>query len=348
MKWRVIYFLPHHRWFLSLLILNIFLNSIAFAGESLYYKEATLLAGYSDVDKFITQSGCFTNSVGFEYYKKYSTQYRDYLTTDLQLRLSNDTSKSSNESCSIKLYIEIHNAWAEYKLKPKYKLKFGHFDPAFGIEPVLDTHGTLLQTQAKKNIGFKKDWGIALKVIELNYDYEVALSLGSGMSIRRKDGSYLLTSRTGKSKDEFQYGFSILYGKVLQSEGMSTIPENKLISDKTVKKRRIGLDGQYLFGPYLFKGEIAYGENNDKEVLGYWLETDYTLPSEQRWQIQVQFQSWINDLKKNNSDDTTLILGASYKLNPEVTLQANYSHDFHLTNKDADRKILFQLYYYSL
>jgi len=137
-----------------------------------------------------------------------------------------------------------------------------------------------------------------------------------------------------------------MYGKVLESMGMFTFPRAELVSDKTVLKKRVGLDGQYLYGPYLFKAEAAYGENENKEVLGYLTEIDYTFPRYQNWELELQFHSWINDLGERSSDDSTLTLGTSYKLSQNTTLRAAYAHDFHMTGMKAEDKIVLQFYYF--
>lgn len=317
----------------------------ACAEQSLFYKEANLIAGYSDVEKWIGKSSSLKNSLGFEYYKKFSDEYGDYLTCDLQIRLAYDSLENSDNAWSG----EIHNAWAEYKLGYGYNLRLGHFDPAFGLEPVLDTHGTLLQTQASKNIGFKKDWGLSLRGSMPKFDYEFAAQLGSGMSIYRKDGNFLLTSRVSPANDgNFQYGVSLLYGELLQTEGMETFPKNELVSDNAILKKRIGLDGQYLLGSYSLKGELAYGQDDDEEVLGCLLEADYVLPEHHDWQLEAQFTTWINELDRSNSDDSTLTLGLSYRASNDITLRANYIHDFNLASGGEDDKFLVQFYYYGL
>ena len=317
----------------------------AWAEQYLFYKEINLIAGYSDVEKWVGKSSGLKNSIGCEYYKKFSDEYGDYLTCDFQIRLAYDSLESRDDAWGV----EIHNAWAEYKLGYGYNLKFGHFDPAFGLEPILDTHGTLLQTLAMKNIGFKKDWGLSLKGSMPKFDYEIASQLGSGMSIYRKDGSFLLSSRIGTPTNKsFQYGISLLYGEVLKTKGMNTVPRNGLVSDNAILKKRAGLDGQYLFGPYLFKGEIAYGKDDDDEVLGCLFETNYTLSKHQNCQLEAQFSSWLNDLDKGSSDDSTLTLGISYKASSNITLRANYIHDFNLTSGKEDDKFLVQFYYYGL
>ncbi len=231
-----------------------------------FYKEAVIVGGYSDIDKWIAhKSKGMTNSVGFEYYRKLSDEYGDFLTVDLQMRLAYDSREDSPDEFGC----EIHNAWLEYKPGLGKAIRLGHFDPAFGLEPVLDTHGTLLQTLAHKNIGFKKDWGIGYKGLLGDYDFQLAAQLGSGMGVRRKDGSFLLTGRmsTPQSRDT-QLGLSFLYGYTLASGQSWTIPAPELISEETVRKRRIGIDFQGPLWLFDFKAEIAAGDNDGTTVAG--------------------------------------------------------------------------------
>jgi hypothetical protein len=319
------------------------LGDLALANESLFYKEANLIGGYSDRDHWLGKNNDLTNSVGFEDYRKFSNDYGDFITTDLQMRLAYDSMQNSRNAWGV----QIHNAWLLYKMNYAAKLRLGHFDPAFGLEPLLDTHATILQTLMMKNIGFKKDWGIGLEGALPKFDYRVGLQLGSGMGIRRRDGSFLLTTRLGSPAGEnFQYGVSFLYGRVLETEDMKTIPQDKLLSDKAILKKRVGLDSQYLFGPYLFKGEVAYGENDSKKVLGYLGEVDYTVPKYQNWEWELQFQSWINKLGEASSADSTLTLGTTYKLNQKVTLRAAFAHDFNMMGQKEENKVLLQIYYF--
>jgi hypothetical protein len=329
--------------FLFCLFIVAILKVPLWANESLFYKEVNLIGGYSQADHWVGNSNDLTNAIGFEDYRKFSNDYGDYLTTDLQVRLAYLSTGNSHDSWGI----QVHNAWLLYKLNSVVKLRVGHFDPAFGLEPLLDTHGTILQTLMMENIGFKKDWGVGLEGAFPKFDYKLALQLGSGMGIRRKGDSFLLTTRVGSPASEnFQYGISLLYGRVLQTEDMKTIPQDKLFSDKAILKKRVGLDTQYFFGPCLFKGEIAYGENDSKKVLGYLGEVDYTVPKYQNWEWELQFQSWINKLKESSSADSTLTIGTTYKLNQKVTLRAAFAHDFNMMDQKEDNKILLQLYYF--
>ena len=174
------------------------LGDLASANESLFYKEVNLIGGYSDQDHWVGKSDDLMNSLGFEDYRKFSNDYGDYLTTDLQVRLAYDSLRNSHNAWGI----QVHNAWLLYKMNYAAKLRIGHFDPAFGLEPLLDTHGTILQTLAMQDIGFKKDWGVGLEGSLPKFDYKLALQLGSGMGIHRRDDSFLFTSRVGSPTTE--------------------------------------------------------------------------------------------------------------------------------------------------
>ncbi|MDY6862020.1 MAG: porin [Thermodesulfobacteriota bacterium] len=240
---------------------------------------------------------------------------------------------------------EIHNAYANFRLPSRGQyLKVGHFDIPFGLEPLIDTHPTLFQTQALKNIGFKRDWGASLNGSFPLFDYELSATIGSGdaAKIWRKDGSHLLAGRIGTPHENFQYGFSFLYGEVLQAL------YDDFLSNKTVLRKRIGFDGQYKYKSYLIKGEVSYGRDEDRDVLGSFLEVDYTFPSLQNLELGSQLKYFINELGKDKSDDTVLTLGASYKINEAITLRTMWAHDINLRYGMEDNVITFQIYYYSL
>lgn len=323
------------------------LCDITLASDFLFYKELNLIGGYSNKDSWTGKSDTLSNSIGFEHYGKFSSDYGDYLTTNLQVRFAYDSSEPFKKACSA----EIHNAWAEYRASNEIKLKAGHFAPAFGLEPVIDFHSTILHSLIERDIGFEKDWGVELRGSFPEFDYQTAFQIGSGMSIRREDSSFLVTGRIGSSPiRDFQYGISAMVGNVLESMGMSTFPHNHLLSKEGVFKQRIGFDCQYNWNSFLFKGEAAYGTNETKNVMGYMAELDWTPPRSQSWGVETQFQSWFNDMKKSQMDDTTFSICLSYKLSEKVTLRAAFIHDLNMTEgpfkEGRDTKVLLQFYYY--
>ena len=309
-----------------------------------FYKEAVIIGGYSDKDQWLGKKGRLKNSVGFEYYKKYSDEYGDFLTLDLQIRAAYDSAEDSHDAFGI----EIHNAWLEYKLGLGKSIRLGHFDPAFGLEPVLDTHGTLLQSLAYKNTGFKKDWGIGYKGLLGDYDYQFAAGLGSGMGIQRKDSSFLLTGRisTPQTKDT-QIGLSFLYGQTLESSQSWTIPAADLVSNKSIRKKRIGIDLQCPLGLFDFKAEAAAGDDDGRTVAGGMVEFGYTVPEQQNLKLKMQTLYWSNDFEEKKSRDLTLSPVIEYKISSTKTVRLGYFHDIY-SSIDEDKMIVLQFYYFGL
>jgi len=333
----------HPKLLIVLALITLFPVSWALAdSEGFFYKEANLIAGYSSRDGWIDKNGMMNSSVGFELYRKFSGDYGDFLIADLQMRVAYDSSKNSHQAWGV----EIHNAWLEYKFSQYLKIRGGHFAPSFGLEPVVDTHSTLLQTLAEQDIGFNKDWGVQMRGSFPRFDYEASMQIGSGMSVRRQDGSYLATLRIGTPKDRnLQGGFSLLSGRTLETEGMSTFPRNELLSSDAVNKNRIGLDGQYLYGPFLFKGEFAYGRDDKNDVLGYLTEIVYTLPSHQNIEFELQYKSWISNIHVSSSDEPALTLGTTYRLSQSTKLSAAFSHDFGMMDKKPEDRFVVQFYF---
>jgi hypothetical protein len=329
--------------FFIILFASLYLCDITYASDFLFYKELNLIGGHSRKDGWIGHTQELSNSVGFEHYGKFSSEYGDYLTTDLQVRGAYDPNEPFNDAVSC----EIHNAWAEYRVNNAVKIKGGHFEPAFGLEQIIDAHSTILQTLAMENIGFTKDWGAELRGSLQAFDYWIACQLGSGMSIRRIDSSYLVTARIGTPAGrDFQYGVSALCGNVLETEGMSTFPKNHLLSGAAVRKERLGFDCLYNWNSFVLKGETAYGINDNKNVIGYLVEADYTPPKAQAWEFETQFQSFVNDLGKPRTDDSTLSVGLTYKLSQAIALRAAFQHDLNIYHQERDTRFLVQFYYY--
>jgi hypothetical protein len=215
------------------------------------------------------------------------------------------------------------------------------------MEPVVDTHGTILQTLAMPSVGFKQDWGVSMKGNLTRWDYALALQMGSGMSIHREDGNFLAAARLGSpSGQNVEYGLSLLYGHVLASMGMRTFPRNRLLSDRAVEKQMIGFNGQYLYGPFLLKGEALYGMNDHHRTVGYLLESDFIVPEHQNCQIDIQFWSLISDIEHAGREPAALIFGPSYRLNESSTVRAALWRDFDFAGHGGETKGLIQIYYY--
>jgi hypothetical protein len=325
-------------------------NAANTGGNSLFYWEMNLFQGYSRNDNWFGSGNDSKKSIGIEHYKRFSDDYGDWLITNLQVRLAYDSNVglmerpfSGGAGEKNALDLEIHNAYARFKLMyGRADVWIGHYEPAFGQEPQLDTYPILLQSLGMKNIGFKKDWGAGVKGVFSNWDYQITATNGSGMGIHFK-GNRLFSGRIGignPSFDNYNLGFSALYGETAKVAG------RRLISDSPVSKNRIGMDASILYGPFDLRGEIARGMDNGKEVFGSWLQGYYLLPSNQRWRVEAQYQTWFYNLKESGNADSTVYLGVSYKLNSAYHLRTYYVLDAEAKEEKVDHKILFQLYYY--
>lgn len=340
--------------------------------ENLLFKKEVIIGGSrSDERSEITGR----NSIGFDLLKKFSNKKGDWGCMLLQMRLvrydhqyvfmNNNKVLLDHVDEMHDWELEFHDAYFRYSGRFKGKLNFriGHFDVPYGLEQNVDTHSTLIQLITVRNIGFKKDWGLSIGGLLPNIDYELAFTRGSGHEYLDRGENYLLSGRIGTPADEnFCIGFSGLYGEPIDAMGImrgkkigvtdkpntwfgsATIPE-----DDIIRRWRVGLDSICLYGPFTFKGELSYGEDENQEALNAVLEIDHLFPGmDERLEEVVQIQSAYQDINTSGgNNDTLLKLGLNYKISNEVTLQFTYRHDFQrLKNTKDEDLIAIQLYCY--
>ncbi len=311
-------------------------------GSAVFNRELLLLGGYAEQGGWITESGHhLKNGVGAEYLRKFSGATGDFLTLDLQARATYDSRAEGADRWAL----ELHNAWLEYKPGLGHNLRAGHFAPAYGLEPTVDTHGTLFQTLQEADIGFKSDWGVAYRGLLGPADWETALQTGSGMGLAHKDGSGLLSSRLGfGAGQEWQTGVSALFGNVLMAEPMRTIPAPHY-HDEALRLWRVGGDTQLLWGPWLWRGEVSLGQNENNDVVGLLGEANYTIPSWQACMLTVQARYWADEPGDHLHETSQLGVGAAWALTRAWTLRTAVVHD-HVEMDRQNTYALVQAYYF--
>lgn len=313
------------------------------ADETIFSHELNLIGGYSDQEDWVSEKGKgLKNAVGFEYFRKFVGEQGDFMTADLQVRVSYDSQEDANDAWGI----ELHNAWLEYKLSLGKNLRAGHFDPAFGLEPLLDTHGTLFQTLAPVDIGFKKDWGVGYRGALGAFDVEAAVQAGSGMGLAHKDGSFLVSARVGTPPgDDLQWGLSALHGEVLTTAQTHTIPTPNY-ADEATEKTRVGADIQYTLRSYALKGEVLAGRNEANDVMGAMVQVDYTVPRLQEVVATLQGQIWTDDPGVSAQTTATVGAGLSYEATRSLTLRVGVFHDLEHAMGLEETSVYFQVYYF--
>jgi hypothetical protein len=335
---------PHLLAFVAAVAASVLTSPPAHAGgASSLSAELNVVGGYSRSDEWISEiPGSQKNSVGFEYFRKIASEYGDFLTLDLQARLSYDSSEPGGDAAGL----EFHSAWAEYKLGLGKNLRIGHFSPAHGLESVTDTHGTILQTLATQDVGFKKDWGVGYRGILGPFDLSLAAQLGTGMGIQTGEGSFLLSAQVWEPPgDAFRYGFSVLAGRVLPSRGGWTLPSPDFASD-TVTKLRTGAAAELESGSFAFRGELTAGKNGDSEVAGAMIETAYVPPSLQSLTIEAQVRAWSGHLGNDEAVTSSIAIGGSYELTRGWTVRSYVIHDLTRPGDTEDTSVVFQAYYF--
>jgi len=308
--------------------------------------ELNLIGGYDGDRDWTTATsgaamGAPRNSAGLEYYSRLADEGGDFLTVDVQLRVSHDPNADDGE-----IGIELHNAWAEYKLGLGRNLVVGHFSPAYGLESVTDTHATLLQTLVAWDLGFKKDWGVGYRGILGPYDLSAAGQLGSGMGIGIDDGSFLASAQLWEPPgDEFRYGLSLLAGRVLPASGAWALPSPEF-ADVAVTKLRAGAAFELTSGSFEWMGEAAAGTNDGDAVAGALLQVGYVPPRVQELTLEAQGRVWSADLENSNARRSAVLACASYRLTRSWTLRAGAHAELERPGADGDAGITLQAYYF--
>ena len=280
--------------------------------------EANIVAAHSESEGWTGEvPGSQRNSIGFEHVARFSGERGDFLTVNLQARLTYDTSTCLEDAVAL----ELHNAYAEWRIGLGRGLRLGHFAPEFGAEPSLDTHGTLLQSLAIRSLGFKKDWGVGYRAALGPLDLGVSAQIGSGMGIQRRDGSYLVSARVGTpTRGNGRVGASMLVGRVLSADAPRLYPSPRY-SPSAAHKVRVCVDGQYVAGPLTLIGEAVAGRDENLDVLGGLLRADVTgLPIE-KLVIKCQVSAWTDDLGDEDRLDSGASLVAEYAITSGWTLR---------------------------
>jgi hypothetical protein len=279
--------------------------------SSLLSAEVVLAAEVSERGGLTGEAtGSQRNAVGFEWFGTLGGRAGDVLRFDVQARLSHDAEGPGDPGPGL----EVHNAWMECRLALGRTVRVGHFAPAFGLEPDVDTHGTLLQTLAGPDMGFKKDWGLAWSGLLGPGDLSAAIQTGSGAALDRRDGSYLATSRlTLPAGPNTTVGLSVLRGRTLVSPDARTLPRPDVLGG--VDRARVGADLLLDEGNSRVLAELSLGADDGRRrgsFLARFERTPLELP-----RLTVSAQGELIDERGRGRSTVTLAL--SYRLSDRWT-----------------------------
>lgn len=240
------------------------------------------------------------------------------------------------------LKLELHNAFLRSRVfPPYYNVRVGHFYAPFGLQPWIDTHGTLLQGPAMSFIGMERDWGVAVDGQGGQLEYEVGLTRGSGMEYFQREKNFTLsgklsTARIGEHVNDW-VGLSYLVGRVSDRMAAERL-HLKNIRHNIIPRWRLGMDGQKIFGPTRVRYELTGGQDAGKaDLMGEFLELKYALGKKGRWDSYFQFEN-LNQLgnKISKGADTTVRAGLTYIFSANYNLQFVLSKDVRVIRGKKD------------
>lgn len=330
--------------------LSEFFSSLMNSDNYIGYKEVYLSGLYSqDLEKVAGR-----NSLGFLLYGTFSGSQGQLGDMNIQGRatyysnqfahgelMPNEYTRHINE-----LKLELHNAYLRVRaFPPMGNVRAGHFYVPFGLQPWIDTHGTLLQGPAMEFIGMERDWGVSMDGQNELLEYQVGLTRGSGMEYFKRDKNFavagkLSTPRVGEHLNEW-LGLSYLIGRVFDPMAVLRL-RHMGVRDNIVPRWRLGADGQKVIGPARIRFEVSGGKDAGRaKLLGEFFELQYVLDKKSAWYSYFQMENLTQDWKQS---DTTLRLGLTHVLSANYNLQFVVSKDVNVMWGKRDTWVGLLLY----
>lgn len=269
-------------------------------------------------------------SVGIDYVQRFSGEAGDWGVLAIQARLAYNEDHEE---------LGLHEFEGQlYNVFFKYKAGFadvwlGHNRISFGLASYLDSHGLLLQPLSMFGYGYDRDWGVGAA---RDFDWGTAslsYSTGSGMPLEF-EGNYLLAARVSNgvlSRDTYTLGFSLAYGKPLETIGY------EVIAPDPTKAFLAGFDFTCFWNNIENRFEAAVGEKLGENTVAFLWRIGFNLLGEERLKLEAQ-----PVYTKLGDDWNYEISGClSYKLTADVTLRGLYTYE----NEMSDNRIIFQVYW---
>jgi hypothetical protein len=315
----------------------VFLAGAARASDHLLHFEAQEVFGYSSALQktipysFEPDAEMQTPSVGFDYMKRFSSEFGDVATLYVQGRLA----LTDEQDDGYKIEPQLYPAFLKVKTPWSY-VWFGHNRPSFGLSSYLDSRSLLLRTLSIQGFGYDCDWGTGAYRDVSWGDISVSVTTGSGMPLRVTGNNYMTAARVSYgvlSRDNFTAGFSLGVGRTLDTIGYTVLDSEPL------RMQLAGADLTVLRDNLEHRVELLGGTWLDKNTYALLYRFGANLDQEGRLKIEAQPAYW----KTGEEKDYQLALCFSILVTSTLTVRTMYIYD-DLTN---DNRILVQLYYYS-
>jgi hypothetical protein len=335
----------------------VLLAQSAMASDYLLYFEAQEIFGYaSSLRKTVSysinpQSEMQQPSLGFDYLQRISGEAGDVAVFALQGRVSVmpplqgagyqiEPQSIRQEKDGYTLQPQIFNAWVKFKTPWAY-VWVGHDRPAFGLASYFDSHGLLLETVGMRFGFYDRDWGVGGYHDFSWGNVAASLTSGTGMPFYQSlpglpfDSHYMAVTRVSYGvleRDNFSAGFSLGYGKTLETTGYT------LMETEAFPMQMAGADLAVLQDNFEHRAELYTGKWLGSNLFALFYRIGVNLDPEARYKLEAQDMYWEN----LGIRDYRPALCFSYQVTPNFTVRTSYAYDRYLN----DNRTLLQLYYY--
>ncbi len=216
----------------------------------------------------------------------------------------------------------------------KLNFRVGHLEIPFGLEHIVNTNGTLRQYIHPQNLGVKADWGASVNGYLNTFEYEAAVTTGTGNDLELNNGTFTVGGRIGTPRDDSTVlGLSAFHGEVAGGGPAGF-----------VRRTRVGVDVTHTLGLFGLKGEVSAGRDFDADVINSLGEVNWRNIDESVLLFgQIRHFSQRTDTW---DDATSLSLGAVLSPDAHWTFSAQYTADVtRFNNATRGSKVDFQLRY---
>ena len=263
----------------------------------------------------------------------------------IQILLEQDKQrgKDINRIRPSELYVLTNFMFAGLELR----LKAGQFVLPFGLASVYDTPLQPIQPLYEKSLGLRVDTGIGLDGVYGVYRWSAAMTTGRGPNRFRvpMPDNWLLSFRLSRTVQtqvgRFEIGGSLLSGKGPQTRFDTELPPSGYTGNQAfVSRTRVGGDGQYFLRNLTVRGEFVFGADENNEVWGYFVESNYALS---RHLTAVAYsKAW--RFPEQPAKATTNGMGLNFDLGHGLTIRTLYEYQANYPqNRSVDPQIIRRL-----
>lgn len=280
------------------------------------------------------RSGNFVMSVaGFDMHKVFSTRNRDVGTLTFQpyLVYISDRDRAPYYFDDEKTALTWRIANFNWYILPNglLNIRAGHFEVPFGLEQDVDTNGTLRQYSFSHR-GVKADWGVSVNGIAQDFEYEFAITRGTGNEYSELYDPYIVSGRLGMNLNHStNVGVSVFDGRVQGAQGAT-------------EQQHLGLDYSYFIYSFEFLSELSIGKiEDDASHLALfefgWRNTTSTVHAYCQWknehvdtEEEIEKREWALGLQLLPSRRWDLSTQASLQTKSETNKKKGYAYTMQL------------------